>query len=176
VNVLPLLQVQATAPSGFERTVAVIADVATIVIALAIIVAGAVAIYGALKARAAIRRARTDLHPAIRSLTTAAGHAEAMSRTVREQVDEVSATVRATNEKVRRATDAAEARLLEVNALLGVVQAEAEEAFVKTAAAVRGVQAASRALRAPEVAVELGMEDEGMEDDHDGRDRRDIFG
>jgi hypothetical protein len=147
VTALPLLAFQAAAPSGFERTVAVLADVATIVIALAIIVVGAVLIYGALKARSAIRRAKTDLHPAIRSLTAAAGNVEGASVALRKNVEAVGATVQDATEKARRAADAAEQRLGELNALLGVVQHEAEEAFVKTAAAVRGVQAGTGALR-----------------------------
>lgn len=170
MNPLPLLAIQAPAPSDFERTVAVIADAATIVIALAIIVVGAVAIYGALKARAALRRARTDLHPAVRSLTTAAEHVEYLSRAIRQDVDVVSGTVRTTSEKVLRATEVAQHRLGELNVLLGVVQAEAEEAFVKTAATVRGVQAGTRALAAESPGAREPSE-------HDGAPPRgDIFG
>ncbi len=66
---------------------------------------------------------------------------------MRQQVDAVGATVQATTEKVQRATTAAEHRLGELNVLLGAVQREADEAFVKTAAAVRGVQAGAEALR-----------------------------
>ena len=149
MTVFPLLAIQAPR-SDFERTVGVLADVATIVIALAIIVVGAVAIYAALRARAAIRRAKVDAHPAVRSLTTAAENVEYLTRAVRQDVEAVGATIADTSEKVRQATDAAERRLGELNVLLGVVQAEAEEAFVRTAAAVRGVQAGARALRQAE--------------------------
>ena len=50
-------------------------------------------------------------------------------------------------DKVRRATEMAEVRLQELDALAGVVQAEAENAFVHAASTVRGVQVGTRALR-----------------------------
>lgn len=147
VGKLPLLLIQAPVQSGFERWVDVAADVATIVIALAIIVVGLVAIYGALKVRGMIKRIRGDFDPAIRNLTAASEQAKAISGTLRKNVDELSGTVSETNDKVRRATEAAEVRLTELNALLGVVQREAEDIFVRTASAVRGVQVGAGALR-----------------------------
>jgi hypothetical protein len=144
----PLLLIQVPVQSGFERWVDVAADVATIVIALAIIVIGIVAIYGALKVRGMIKRIRGDFDPAIRNLTAASEQARAISGTLRRNVDELSGTVSQTNDKVRRATEAAEARIGELNALLGVVQREAEDIFVRTASAVRGVQVGAGALRA----------------------------
>ncbi|MBW3572238.1 MAG: hypothetical protein KY467_14145 [Gemmatimonadetes bacterium] len=144
----PLLLIQLPVQSGFERWADVAADVATIVIALALIAAGAVAIYGALKVRGMIKRIRGDFDPAIRNLTAASEQAKAITVTLRRNVDELSGTVTQTNDKVRRATEAAEARLGELNAVLGVVQREAEDLFVRTASAVRGVQAGSGALRA----------------------------
>lgn len=144
---VPLLLIQ-PAQSGLERVVDVAADIATIVIALAIIVIGVVAVYAALKVRGMIRRIRGDFDPAIRILTAASEQAKAISGTLRKNVDELSGTVSQTSDKVRRATAAAEARLTELNALLGVVQREAEDIFVRTASAVRGVQAGAGALRA----------------------------
>lgn len=144
----PLLLIQAPVQSDLERVVDVAADVATIIIALAIIVVALVAIYGALKVRGMIKRIRGDFDPAIRNLTAASEQAKAIGGTLRRNVDELSGTVSETNEKVRRATDAAQARLTELNALLDVVQREAEDIFVRTASAVRGVQKGADALRA----------------------------
>ena len=143
----PLLLIQVPVQSGFERVVDVAADVATIIIALAIIVVALVAIVAALKVRGMIKRIRGDFDPAIRNLTAASEQAKAISGTLRKNVDELSGTVTQTNDKVRRATEAAEARLAELNALLGVVQREAEDIFVRTASAVRGVQVGAGALR-----------------------------
>ena len=143
----PLLLIQSAAPSDFERWVDVIADVATIVIALALIAAGFAALYGALKVRGMIKRMRTDFDPAIRNVNAMSETAKALTDKVRGNVAELSATVSETNVKVRRATDAAEARLAEINALVGVAQREAEEAFLRAASTVRGVQVGTEALR-----------------------------
>jgi hypothetical protein len=143
----PLLLIQAPARSGFERWVDVAADVATLVIAIAIIVVGIVAVHGALKVRGMIRRIRGDFDPAIRNLTAASEQARAITATLRRNVDELSGTVSQTNDRVRRAAEAAEARLGELNALMGVVQREAEDIFIRTASAVRGVQKGAGALR-----------------------------
>jgi hypothetical protein len=156
----PLLLIQAPAQSGFERWVDVLADVATIVIAIAIIAVGIVAVYGAMKVRGMIKRIRGDFDPAIRNLTAASEQAKAISATLRKNVDELSGTVSETNDKVRRATEAAEARLAELNALMGVVQREAEDIFVRTASAVRGVQTGVGALR--------GLRGRGGEHGYDG--------
>jgi uncharacterized protein YoxC len=143
----PLLLIQTAAPSDFERWVDVIADVATIVIALALIAVGFAVLYGALKARAMMKRMRADLDPAIRNVTAVTETAKALAEKVRGNVEELSATVSDTNVKVRRATEAAEARLAEINALVGVAQHEAEEAFLRAASTVRGVQVGTEALR-----------------------------
>jgi hypothetical protein len=161
VSQAPLLLIQSTAPSGFERWVDVIADVATIVIAVALIVAGLVAVFGALKVQGMLRRMRTDFDPAIRSANAVAENAKAMSDKLRGNVEELSATVSDTTLKVRRATDAAEAKVAELNALAGVVQREAEEAFVRAASAVRGVQVGTAALRRT---LRRHEDDEGVDD------------
>jgi hypothetical protein len=159
VSHAPLLFIQVPVQSGFERWVDVIADVATIVIALAIIVVGFVAVYGALKVRGIIRRIRGDFDPAIRNLTAVSEQAKAISGTLRKNVEELSGTVSQTNDKVRRATEAVEARLGELNALVGVMQGEAEELFVRTASAVRGVQIGAGAL--------AGRRRRGADEDYD---------
>jgi hypothetical protein len=180
VNDAPLLLIQ-SAPSTFERVVDVMADVATIVIALALIVAGLVAIYGALKVRGMIRRMRADFDPAIRSANAVADNARALSDRVRGSVEELSATVAETNQKVRRATEAAEVRLGELNALAGVMQREVEDGFVRAASAVRGVQVGTAALRrlARSEDADGGAEDEGFPGADGlsarGRTGRDIF-
>lgn len=145
---MPLLLIQAPAQGGVERWADLAADLATIVIALALIAAGAVAIYGALKVRGMIKRVRGDFDPAIRNLTAASESAKAVSAALRKNVEELSGTVSDTNQKVRRATEMAEARLLELHALLEVMQREAEELFIRAGSAVRGVQVGVGALRA----------------------------
>lgn len=161
---MSLLLIQST-DSGFARTVDVIADVATIVIAVAIIAVGLVAIYGALKVRGMLRRMRADFDPAIRSANAVAENAKTMSDRLRTNVEELSRTVSETNVKVRRATEAAEVKVGELNALVGVVQREAEDAFVRAASAVRGVQVGTQALRGAVRRRGRGEEVEDLLDD-----------
>jgi methyl-accepting chemotaxis protein len=178
----PLLFIQTYAPSDFERWVDVIADVATIVIALSIIAVGLAVTYGALKARGMMKRMRTDFEPAIQNVTAVTGTAKAMADKLRGNVEELSATVSETNGKVRRATDAAEARLAEINALVTVAQREAEEAFVRAASTVRGVQVGTEALRrlarrggeddAYEGELDDLLDDDGMDDEDVGTEIR----
>lgn len=166
VNHAPLLLVQSAAPSQFERVVDVMADLATIVIALALIAVGVAVIYGALKARRMMKAVRADFAPAIRNVNL-------LSDRVRAQAEELSATVSETNVKVRRATEMAEARLRELDALAGVMQAEAESAFVRAASTVRGVHAGTRALRrlaargdeTHDGELDALLDDEGMDED-----------
>lgn len=147
VNQAPLLLIQSYAPSTFERVVDVIADVATIVIALSLIAVGFAVIYGALKVRGMMKRMRGDFEPAIRNVNAMSDNAKALTDKLRTNVEELSVTVSETNQKVRRATEAAEERLAEINALVGVAQREAEEAFLRAASTVRGVQVGTEALR-----------------------------
>jgi hypothetical protein len=146
VNHAPLLLVQYT-PSTFARWMDVGADIAIIVMALALSAVCGVLIFIALKVWGMLKRTRVDFEPAIRNVNAMSDTAKALGDKVRANVEELSATVSETNVKVRRATEAAEVRLAELNALAGVVQAEAEDAFVRAASAVRGVQMGTRALR-----------------------------
>lgn len=91
--------------------------------------------------------------PLLERAAGAADHVEAISRSLRGEARHLTGSVRALSDRLRQASAHMETRIDEFNALLEVVQAEAEETFLKTAAAVRGVGAGARALeRAREVA------------------------
>jgi hypothetical protein len=71
----------------------------------------------------------------------------AMSDSVRNDVGRVNDTVTAVTERVQHALVLSEQRLGEFNALLRVVQDEAEQLFVSTASTVRGMQGGAAAFR-----------------------------
>src|SRR5262249_22978995 len=71
----------------------------------------------------------------------------AISGTVRKDASTVSDTLEETSESVRHAVRLTEDRLHELNALLDVVQGEAEHLFVTAAAVVRGVRGGAAAFR-----------------------------
>ena len=75
-----------------------------------------------------------------------ADNVDAITRSVRGDVQRLTGSVRALSDRLAQASEHMEARIDEFNALLQVVQSEAEEVFLDTASAVRGVRAGARAL------------------------------
>jgi len=86
-------------------------------------------------------RKKLSLDPAVASLRRAAENLEAISRTVREESSRLSGSVGMLSDRVQQASDRIEERIEEFNALLEVVQGEAENAFVDSAARARGIRA-----------------------------------
>ena len=99
---------------------------------------------------------------------------EFISGVVRTDVQRVSDSVRSLSDRLQNASDRMEERIEEFNALMEVVQSEAEDMFIGSAAAVRGVRASARALRgAPDVESRMGEDDDGLEPDDAGPPPRD---
>ena len=90
---------------------------------------------------------RAELTPIIGSMTGDLGRRSRDDRSVRADVERVNETVAAVTERVQRALDASEERLGEFNALLDVVQDEAERLFISAASTVRGVRRGAQAFR-----------------------------
>jgi len=86
-------------------------------------------------------RKKLSLDPAVASLRRTAENLEAISRTFKEESSRLSGSVGLLSERVQQASDRIEERIEEFNALLEVVQGEAENAFVDSAARARGVRA-----------------------------------
>jgi hypothetical protein len=63
-------------------------------------------------------------------------------------VQKVNATIASANERVQQAVGLTEERLHEFNALLAVIQAEAEDVFVSTASTIRGARTGAAAFHA----------------------------
>jgi uridine phosphorylase len=79
-----------------------------------------------------------DINPLMRHASTIADNVNYITTAVRVDVQKVSQTVAwRTSADVVRST---EERIKELNALLAVVQEEAESAFISTASTVRGVR------------------------------------
>jgi len=92
------------------------------------------------KTTQSLNKVYADLGPIIKTAGSIAENVNAMSASIRADVDKVSATVTAANDQVRQTIAMTEKRINELNALLSVVQSEAEHLFVSTASTVRGVQ------------------------------------
>jgi uncharacterized protein YoxC len=81
-----------------------------------------------------------DINPIMRHASTIADNVNYISTSVRVDIQQVSQTIASANQKLVESVAAAEDRIKELNALLAVVQEEAEGAFVSTASTLRGVR------------------------------------
>jgi len=81
-----------------------------------------------------------DINPIMRHASTIADNVNYISTSVRVDVQQVSQTIAAANQKLAASLEMAEERIKEMNALMAVVQEEAEGMFVSTASTLRGVR------------------------------------
>jgi uncharacterized protein YoxC len=161
---------------GWQLWIEALAAVATIVVALALLALGVGALVAAARVKRLIRtveahaqKVRVDLAPAVRNVTAATENLHFLSKRVRADAEELSATVNDANLRLRRAAEAAEERVGEFNALIGVVQEEAESLFIGGASTLRGIRAGTDAFRRfqDERAREAGWDEdeEGWDDE-----------
>jgi uncharacterized protein YoxC len=171
-------------------TIAALASVATTLSLAVIAVFAVIALwnfrktYG--KADRLIDRLQGDLAPLVRHATAIADNLNFVTTAIRADVQKVHDTIDTANDRIQDALLAAERRLNEFNALLAVVQDEAEGVFVSTASTVRGVRRgaatfgarsgtdlASDELDTADPAEELELEDDDLEiqEEDDGDDR-----
>lgn len=116
---------------------------------------------------------RRDLGPVIERTRGVMENAEQISVTVRHEVERLSETVEQFDGELREIADIAGDRVRDFDALLGAVQDEAEDLFLTTASAARGIRAGVRALRRhrsrrgrrAELAARSGAEDGEPDDD-----------
>jgi hypothetical protein len=116
------------------------------------------------------QKLRVDLAPAIHNVTAVTENVNFVSKTVKKDVEKLSASVTAATDRLKGAAAQAEQRVGEFNALIGVVQEEAEQLFITGASALRGVQAGADTFRRYQTGeMELLEEayDEGDEMDDD---------
>lgn len=89
-----------------------------------------------------------------------AENVEFVSMAVRTDVERLTSSVRSLSERLQEASGRMEERIVEFNALMDVVQSEAEDLFVGTAATVRGVRAGAQTLRTGSASTREGEPDE----------------
>ncbi|HVF41085.1 MAG TPA: hypothetical protein VM939_14380 [Gemmatimonadaceae bacterium] len=135
-------QVEAEA-SWFQKVTTVasgLASVALLVLAVALVPAAwnFRKSYG--KISDMLDRIYGDINPLMRHASTIADNVNYISTSVRVDIQQVSQTVAMANQKLVESVNAADERIKELNALLAVVQEEAESAFVSTASTLRGVR------------------------------------
>jgi len=88
-----------------------------------------------------------DINPLMRHASTIADNVNYVTTSIRVDVRQVNETIATANLRLQEAVRLTEQRLNEFNALLDVVQQEAEDAFVSTAATVRGMREGAATFR-----------------------------
>jgi uncharacterized protein YoxC len=110
-----------------------------------------------------------DINPIMRHASSIADNVNYISTSIRVDVQQINQTIASANARLTQAIAMTEDRLREVNALLTVVQEEAEDMFVSTASAVRGVRAGATVLRdgALPPAPDRDVGAESLDDEYD---------
>ena len=99
-----------------------------------------------LQVRKLLAAMQGQLQPVADRARAAAENVEYISAVVRTDVQKINDSVTNITDRLNDASDHMEERIAEFNALMQVVQGEAEDIFLDTAAAAHGVRAGARAL------------------------------
>ncbi len=94
-----------------------------------------------------LERVYGDINPLMRHASSIADNMNYVTTSIRVDKQQINQTIASANARLTQAIAMTEDRLREVNALLAVVQEEAEDVFVTTASAMRGARAGAAVLR-----------------------------
>ena len=135
-----------------------VTSVAIVIIALLLLALAAVLLAVSLRMLREVRRFTDranrfldriggDLEPVVRHAKTVAENVDYITASLRSDVHRVGRTVHLATDRVNEALAASERRFKELGALLQLAQDEMEDAIVSTAATLRGVRAGAAAFR-----------------------------
>lgn len=131
---------------------AVVADVSGIVIAASILVLTLLAGLLFLRLNKMLRELRIGVHhnlgPVSDRVRSISDNVEFITQALRTDVEQLNDSVTALTERLHLASERMEERIEEFNALMEVVQGEAEVLFINTASTVRGVRESARTIAA----------------------------
>jgi len=138
-------------------SVALAADVAVIVLGAAVILL-AVAVFVFVRRVGRVvddlrAQARQSFGPVSDRARSISDNVEFITDALRTDVRRLNDSVKALTERLHQASDRMEERIEEFNALMEIVQSEAEDIFIDTAATVRGVRASARTIGQPRSSV-----------------------
>ena len=143
VSVFPLQQaVASTAPN----TLQVAAEVSTVVIGVISVMLLVVILLFLVQLRKLLRSLQQHVQPVTDRARVAAENVEYITALVRQDVQKVRTSVSGLSDRLGEASERMEERVEEFNALMDVVQDEAESVLLETAAIVRGVRAGAQTI------------------------------
>jgi len=125
-------------------------------------------------------RIQNDVAPIVANAHDISDNINFITTAFRTDVAKLNETINAGNKRLQRAIAASERRVNEFNALLSVVQEEAEGVFVSTASTVRGVRRGAATfqdqggmdLASDELDAADSADDLDIQEEHDGYDSR----
>ena len=178
ISVLPLQQ---TVANAAPNTLQVAAEVSTVVIAVISVLLLVVTLLFLVQLKRLLGSLQQHVQPVTDRARVAAENVEYITALVRQDVQKVRASVSGLSERLGKASERMEERVEEFNALMDVVQDEAESVLLDTAAIVRGVRAGAQTMGgsvaaaapggdAQERASPEGGDDSEAEDEADGVD------
>jgi hypothetical protein len=145
-SVFALLQVPGPARDGLS----VAADVSIIVVAVAVVVLAVMGSFLLLRLGGAVKEmrigVRQNLGPVSDRARTISDNVEFITQALRTDVERLNASVKSLTDRLQLASERMEERIEEFNALMEVVQTEAEDIFLDTASTMRGVRAGARSI------------------------------
>jgi hypothetical protein len=128
----------------------VAADVAIVVVAVAVVVLAIVGAVLLLRIGGAVREmrigVRQNLGPVSDRARSISDNVEFITQALRTDVERLNASVKSLTDRLQLASERMEERIEEFNALMEVVQSEAEDIFLDTASTVRGVKAGAHSM------------------------------
>jgi uncharacterized protein YoxC len=137
-------------PSTVER----IASIASMLMTISILVLTVALVPAAWNFRKSYKRINdlldrvyADINPIVKHASTIADNVNYISTSIRVDVQQVNQTIALANQRLVEAVQMAERRVRELDALVEIVQEEAEEVFVTAASTVHGVRAGADSFR-----------------------------
>jgi uncharacterized protein YoxC len=117
-------------------------------------------------------RVSADINPIVKHAHTISDNLNYVTTSIRVDIQQVNRTIAEANQRLLQALALSERRLNDFNALIEVVQREAEGAFVTTASTLRGVRAGAVAFQRGELSRTDDLEEHDLdldpEEDSDG--------
>jgi len=164
---LILTSLSALQASSSATSLSTVSQVAEIVIAVALLV---LAVLGAVlffRVNSIIREVQRAAHQSLGPVSDRAraisDNVEFITQALRSDVEQLHASVGALTDRLHLASERMEERIEEFNALMEVVQGEAEELFLDTASTMRGVREGARTIAAGSIAGRSPARREGDE-------------
>ena len=131
----------------------VAADVSIVVVAVAVVLLALITGFLLIRINGAVREmrigVRQNLGPVSDRARSISDNVEFITQALRTDVERLNTSVKSLTDRLQLASERMEERIEEFNALMEVVQTEAEDLFLDTASTVRGVRAGARSIGSP---------------------------